>query len=153
MTLLELIGVLDARDVHLAIRLVVDAPRGSIDDPIRAALFDHRAGLLERLAQPLIASKDVRPNQDLAPEPPRTDDAIPDRAVWRAVLATWSDAERERWGLRTAALEDQGLAWNVAEWRAFLEIVESSESEVETSVPCALGLQPCLDHQETHRDS
>lgn len=50
-----------------------------------------------------------------APSPP----AIPDRSVWRSVLATWPIPDRQRWGEMANAYEAQGDAWNEAEWKAF----------------------------------
>lgn len=46
-------------------------------------------------------------------------DAIPDRSVWRSVVAGWSLPKRQAWADATAALEAQGMPWNVAEWQAF----------------------------------
>lgn len=57
------------------------------------------------------------------PEPP--DDwtpAIPDRSVWRSVLATWGIPERQAWGELANRYEAEGLAWDAAEWRAFREV-------------------------------
>jgi hypothetical protein len=57
------------------------------------------------------------------PPPPEPVEAIPDRSFWRSILATLPDDVRLRWGILANQLCDEGLLWNVAEWRAFREVV------------------------------
>ena len=49
MTLPELDGFLTDRGIKLAVRLVVDAPRGVLTPEIKAALVTHRPALIARL--------------------------------------------------------------------------------------------------------
>lgn len=51
MTLPELIETLEARDIKLSLRLVVDSPRGAMTDQIKAALAAHKPALLARLGR------------------------------------------------------------------------------------------------------
>ena len=50
MTLSELMDALDVRGIRLAVRLVVDAPSGSITPEIRRSLADHKSAIITRLA-------------------------------------------------------------------------------------------------------
>ncbi len=45
------VEALEARGVKLSLRLVVDAPRGVMTDPIKAALTAHKPHLLARLGR------------------------------------------------------------------------------------------------------
>jgi len=51
MTLPELVEALEARDIKLSLRLVVDAPRGVMTDEIKTALAAHKPALLARLGR------------------------------------------------------------------------------------------------------
>jgi hypothetical protein len=51
------------------------------------------------------------PVTETTPWPPRPDE-----------LANWPTEWRKKWGLRSNELEDEGLAWNDAERRAFIEV-------------------------------
>src|SRR4051794_35649655 len=51
MTLPELTTCLDALDIRLSLRLVVDARRGAVTPEVKAALQAHRSALLVRLAR------------------------------------------------------------------------------------------------------
>jgi hypothetical protein len=51
MTLHELMHELDSRGVKLSLRLVVDAPRGKVDDQLRTALATYKPHLLARLGR------------------------------------------------------------------------------------------------------
>ncbi len=51
MTLAELVEALEARDIKLSLRLVVDAPRGEMTDQIKTALAAHKPALLARLGR------------------------------------------------------------------------------------------------------
>jgi hypothetical protein len=42
--------------------------------------------------------------------------------AYRAVVADWPVAWRERWGRRANALEESGLTWRDAETQAFVEV-------------------------------
>jgi hypothetical protein len=50
MNLPDLIAKLDAQDVRLSARLVVDAPAGMLTPELREALSAHKSALLARLA-------------------------------------------------------------------------------------------------------
>lgn len=41
---------------------------------------------------------------------------------WRAILATWPEPWREKWGLRANELEEAGTPWGKAESRAYSEV-------------------------------
>ena len=41
--------------------------------------------------------------------------------AYRAVVATWPESWRERWGRRANDLEEAGLSWRDAEAQAFVE--------------------------------
>jgi len=65
-------------------------------------------------------------DRDDALDAPSDDpDPIPDRSVWRSILATWPDDRRLRWGLRANQLEDLDHPWNVAEFMAFQETFDA----------------------------
>src|SRR5436305_403845 len=51
MTLPELLEALDARGIKLALRLVVDAPRGVMTQELRNALATYKPSLLARLGR------------------------------------------------------------------------------------------------------
>jgi hypothetical protein len=51
MTLHELMQALDSRGVKLSLQLVVDAPRGAVNDQLRTALAAHKPSLLARLGR------------------------------------------------------------------------------------------------------
>ena len=51
MNLPELVSTLEARDIKLSLRLVVDAPQGAMTDRIKTALAAHKAALLARLGR------------------------------------------------------------------------------------------------------
>jgi hypothetical protein len=51
MNLPELVEALEARGVKLSLRLVVDAPRGTLTDDIKAALAAHKPALSARLGR------------------------------------------------------------------------------------------------------
>jgi hypothetical protein len=51
MTLHDLLEALNARDVRLSLRLVVDAPRGVLSEQFKAALIAHKPTLLARLGR------------------------------------------------------------------------------------------------------
>lgn len=50
---------------------------------------------------------------------------------WRALLANWPDAWRERWGRRANALEDGGMPWVEAERQAWNETLREKRDAVE----------------------
>ncbi|MEO6807609.1 MAG: hypothetical protein ABI353_00660 [Isosphaeraceae bacterium] len=50
MTLPEMADALTERRINLSLRLVIDAPAGSIDADLRQALDEHKAALLVHLA-------------------------------------------------------------------------------------------------------
>jgi hypothetical protein len=54
MTLPELTTALDALDVHLSLRLVVDAPRGVLTPDLRDALANHKTLLMQQLVRGLL---------------------------------------------------------------------------------------------------
>lgn len=47
---------------------------------------------------------------------------IPDRSVWRSVVATWGIPMRQKWADLAEANQVAGDPWNVAEWKAYLEV-------------------------------
>lgn len=61
----------------------------------------------------------------LLPETEAEDDAsilIPDRSVWRSVVATWDIPRRQEWADRAEQLQRAGKPWDLAEWQAFVEL-------------------------------
>lgn len=86
-------------------------------------------GLIPENLTPQAPAKPAEPPPAF-PEPP--DDwapAVPDRSVWRSVLATWSIPERQRWGELANRYEAEGQAWDAAEWRAFRELTGVAADE------------------------
>ena len=58
----------------------------------------------------------------------------PDRLPWRARLADWPDAWRERWGHRANQLEDSGLHWIEAEKQAWNETIKLKANQPSPAV-------------------
>jgi hypothetical protein len=54
MTPADLLAALDAQDVHLSARLVVDAPAGALTPELREALTAHKPLLLQRVVRELV---------------------------------------------------------------------------------------------------
>jgi hypothetical protein len=49
--------------------------------------------------------------------------------AYRGVVALWPVEWRERWGIRSNALEDEGLSWRDAETQAFVELWNQLRNE------------------------
>jgi hypothetical protein len=47
---------------------------------------------------------------------------IPDRSVWRSVVATWDIPQRQRWGDLAEEHQVAGKGWQEAEWLAFIAV-------------------------------
>jgi len=93
-------------------KLVIDAPRGSLDASFRADLAEHKADILSWLTR-------LGLDADTSPSPLDLD-----RWPWREALAFWSEDHLERWGELAGAIEaDQGVARREAEGQAFLALV------------------------------
>jgi hypothetical protein len=50
----DLLAALDARDVRLSVRLVVDAPAGVLTPELRSALAAHKPLLLQRVVREMV---------------------------------------------------------------------------------------------------
>jgi hypothetical protein len=61
--------------------------------------------------------------------------SIPDRSVWRSVVATWDIPRRQQWADRAEQYQVEGAPWNVAEWKAFNEVKDSGPEIPETKGP------------------
>jgi hypothetical protein len=48
-------------------------------------------------------------------------------SCWRELVAPWPIERHQRWADRAEALQAEGLPWERAEWRAFLEIAEPDD--------------------------
>jgi hypothetical protein len=86
---------------------VVDAPRGTLDARLRAALVEAKQVLLDALA-----GAAGRPQQS------------PSSTAWpprQPALASWPQVWRQAWGIRTNHLEDVGMSLWEAERQAFLD--------------------------------
>jgi hypothetical protein len=120
-TLPELQECLDRLGIRLSARgdkLHVDAPAGVVTAEVKAALASHKAALLRLLAE----------GESPAPPPPT------DRG-WRACIAYWPTAWRQRWADRAGASQAAGDFWDVAEWSAFVATVaEIAEAEARGEV-------------------
>src|SRR5262245_19995452 len=62
----------------------------------------------------------------------RAKEAIPDRSVWRAVVATWDIPRRQAWADRAERYQLDGKGWREAEWLAFHDV---KDLEI-VPVPC-----------------
>ena len=50
------------------------------------------------------------------------DTKVPPSTQWRDCLKHFPDRIRKRWGELSNELQDSGLPWNEAEWKAFVEV-------------------------------
>jgi hypothetical protein len=102
---------LEQLGVELSLRLVVDAPGGTLTPEIKAALGTHKNTLLALLAGVEPGPHLLRTVPALPPWPPRPDE-----------LADWPIPWRERWGRLANALEARGMPWPQCEAEAFEQV-------------------------------
>jgi hypothetical protein len=133
-TLTDLITTLDALDVRLSARLVVDAPAGALSPELRDALAGYKPLLLEQVVREM--ARPEPPTRREGPEArapdsldsPSSSDRAKDRP-WREQLPGWSAPWREGWGRKANYLEERhGLAPLAAEAQAFNEVAELKRS-------------------------
>jgi hypothetical protein len=73
MTSADLLAALDAREVQLAARLVVDAPAGALTPELREALTAHKPLLLQRVVRGMVWAELSRMRWEGADEAPGID--------------------------------------------------------------------------------
>jgi len=114
MLLADLQTTMDRLDVKLAVsgdKLIVDAPAGVLTSEITSALKVHKPALLAKLAGMTAVQ---------AVWPPRPHE-----------LASWPIPWRERWGVLSNALEDEGVPFPQSEVEAFRRVeAEINEAEL-----------------------
>jgi hypothetical protein len=115
---------LAARDIGLSLRLVVDAPHGSLTDELRRELAARKPALIRRLVPPVQEPTPDPETLTQAAEPAPLDPSMtPITPSWREPIAWWPIEWRQRWADRAEALQAGGLPRDRAEWLAFLEEV------------------------------
>jgi hypothetical protein len=56
-------------------------------------------------------------------------EGIPDRSIWRSVVATWPIERRQKWADLAEGNQEAGMAWKEAEWAAYRKVTSIDSPE------------------------